>query len=258
MPIPQSHPGDTPGPAVCAGSKVTATHKALRWPVRNDDPTCPSRRVLHASAEPPEPMAVTLRPMHRWRQAWGLQRGTGRPRRVDGQKTRGAAGAARPCHAVSVGCGRARMRRVVATTWGHARGHSLAAARDAPLSHAASRRRLAPGASPRAAAAAALPSAVWCAPGGAGDPDGVRAPRASAADAAWPGLAQGNADAVPGATRAHRCCWGAATRAGAAAGRPACRRRGAHERRGEARAQAAGQAHEAGPPHGGRTRRPHP
>src|SRR4029434_5104833 len=86
MHIPQSNPDDAPGPDLCAGRKVTETHKALLWKLLNDDPTCPSRLVLHASAETPEQMAVTLRPINRLRKAWGLNRGNGRPRRVDGQK----------------------------------------------------------------------------------------------------------------------------------------------------------------------------
>ena len=88
MPIPQSNPGDAPGPDLCAGRKVTETHKALRWKLLNDDPTCPSRLVLQAIAETPEQMAVTLRHINRLRKAWGLNRGKGRPRRAEGQKKR--------------------------------------------------------------------------------------------------------------------------------------------------------------------------
>src|SRR5512146_1657109 len=86
MPIPQSNPADAPGPDMCAGRKGTETHKALLWKFLNDDPTCPSRLVLHALADTSEPMAVTLRHIKRVRKAWGLNRGKGRPRRVDGQK----------------------------------------------------------------------------------------------------------------------------------------------------------------------------
>ena len=86
MHIPPSTPEDTPGPDLCTGSKVTATHKALLWTVLNADPTCPSRLVLQAIAATPEQMAVTLRHINRLRKAWGLNRGKGRPRRVDGQK----------------------------------------------------------------------------------------------------------------------------------------------------------------------------
>ncbi len=258
MPILPSNPGAPPGPDVCAGRKVTETHKAVLWKFLRDDPTCPSRLGLQASADMPEQMTVTLRHIHRLRKAWGLNRGKGRPRRVDGQKKSGAAGASRPCHPCSVVCWRARMRRVVAPTRGDECGHALAAASDAPRSHAASRRRLSPGASPRADAASSLPRAVVCAPRGARAPDGVRAPRASAADAAGPGGAPCNADAVPWATRAHRCCWGAAPRAGAPAGRPDGLRRWAPERLLESRAQAQGHAHAAGPPHGGLTSRHHP
>jgi hypothetical protein len=82
----QRHPGDDARPAFCAGRKVTDTHKALLWPCLNDDPTCPSRRVLHAIAETQVQISVTLRPINRLRQAWGLKRGKGRPRRAGAQK----------------------------------------------------------------------------------------------------------------------------------------------------------------------------
>src|SRR5919108_1984186 len=99
MHIPQSNPGDAPGPDLCAGRKVTETHKAMLWKVLHDDPTCPSRLVLHAIAETQEQIAVTRRQINRLRKAWGLNRGQGRPRRADVQKKSCAAGAARPCHA---------------------------------------------------------------------------------------------------------------------------------------------------------------
>ena len=83
MPIPQSHPSNAPSPHWCAGSKVTEAHKAWLWKVLNDDPTCPSRLVLHTMAETQEPIAVTLRHINRLRKAWGLNRGKGRPRRAD-------------------------------------------------------------------------------------------------------------------------------------------------------------------------------
>jgi hypothetical protein len=85
---PQSTPGDAPDPDLYAGRKVTETHKTLLWKVLSDDPTCPSRLVLHAIAETPEQMTVTLRHINRLRKAWGLNRGKGRPRRVDSQKKR--------------------------------------------------------------------------------------------------------------------------------------------------------------------------
>jgi len=88
MPLPQSDPDAPPAPNLCAGRKVTETHKALLWKLLNDDPTCPSRLVLHALAETPEQIAVTLRHLNRLRKVWGLNRGKGRPRRVDSQKKR--------------------------------------------------------------------------------------------------------------------------------------------------------------------------
>jgi hypothetical protein len=86
MPRPQSNSVDDAGPALCAGSKVTETHKALLWQLLNDDPHCPSRLVLQAIAETQGQLAVTLRHINRLRKAWGLNRGKGRPRRAGSQK----------------------------------------------------------------------------------------------------------------------------------------------------------------------------
>ena len=69
MPIPQSPPNDASGPDLCAGRKVTETHKALLWKLLNDDPTYPSRLVLQAIAETPEQIAVSLRHINRLRKA---------------------------------------------------------------------------------------------------------------------------------------------------------------------------------------------
>ena len=82
----QSSPGDDAGPALCAGRKVTETHQALLWQLLHDDPTCPSRMVLHTIAETQGQIAVTLRHINRLRKAWGLNRGQGRPRRASAQK----------------------------------------------------------------------------------------------------------------------------------------------------------------------------
>jgi len=82
----QSNPVDDASPALCAGRKVTATHKALLWQLLNDDPACPSRLVLHTIAETQGQMAVTRRHINRLRKAWGLNRGKGRPRRASTPK----------------------------------------------------------------------------------------------------------------------------------------------------------------------------
>ena len=82
----QSNPVDDASPAFCAGRKVTEIDKALLWQLLNDDPTCPSRIVLHTIAETQGQIAVTLRHINRLRQAWGLNRGKGRPRRANVQK----------------------------------------------------------------------------------------------------------------------------------------------------------------------------
>ena len=86
MHIIQSNPADDSSPALCAGRKVTETHKALLWQLLHDDPTCPSRMVLHTIAETQGQIAVTLRHINRLRKAWGLNRGKGRPRRAGSQK----------------------------------------------------------------------------------------------------------------------------------------------------------------------------
>jgi hypothetical protein len=82
----QRTPVDDTKPEFCTGRKVTETHKALLWQVLNDDPTRPSRMVLHAIAETQGQIAVTLRQINRLRKAWGLNRGKGRPRRAGSQK----------------------------------------------------------------------------------------------------------------------------------------------------------------------------
>ena len=81
-----SNPVDDASPALYAGRKVTELHKALLWQLLNDDPTCPSRMVLHTIAETQGQIAVTLRHINRLRKAWGLNRGKGRPRRASAQK----------------------------------------------------------------------------------------------------------------------------------------------------------------------------
>jgi hypothetical protein len=57
MPMPQSHPSHALSPDWCAGRKVTEAHKACLWKVLNDDPTCPSRLVLHTLADTQEPVS---------------------------------------------------------------------------------------------------------------------------------------------------------------------------------------------------------
>ena len=86
MPITQRNPVDDARRGFCAGRKVTETHKALLGQFLNDDPHCPSRRVLHSIAESQVQISVTLRHINRLRKAWGLNRGKGRPRRADAQK----------------------------------------------------------------------------------------------------------------------------------------------------------------------------
>ena len=86
MHIIQRNPAADSSPAFCAGSKVTEIPKALLWRLLHEDPTCPSRMVLHTIAETQGQIAVTLRQINRLRKAWGLNRGKGRPRRASSQK----------------------------------------------------------------------------------------------------------------------------------------------------------------------------
>ena len=86
MHIIQNNPADDSSPHFGAGRKVTEIHKALLWQLLNEDPTCPSRMVLHTIAETQGQIAVTLRHINRLRKAWGLNRGKGRPRRASAQK----------------------------------------------------------------------------------------------------------------------------------------------------------------------------
>ena len=86
MHIMQNNPVDDVSPNLCAGRKMTETHKALLWQVLHDDPTCPSRLVQHTIAETQGQIAVTLRHINRLRKAWRLNRGKGRPRRASSQK----------------------------------------------------------------------------------------------------------------------------------------------------------------------------
>jgi hypothetical protein len=96
MDIIQKNPADDSRPHFGAGRKVTETHKALLWQVLHDDPTCPSRMGLHPLAETPGQIAGTLRPINRVRKAWGLNRGTGRPRRASAQKNICVSGTSHP------------------------------------------------------------------------------------------------------------------------------------------------------------------
>jgi len=90
----QRPPVDDANPTFWPGRKVPETHKALLWQCLNDDPTCPSRLVLHALAETQVQISVTLRHINRLRKAWGLNRGKGRRRRAGAQKKSASQGKA--------------------------------------------------------------------------------------------------------------------------------------------------------------------
>ena len=70
-------------PPFCAGSKLGEADKALLWQRLHEDPACPSRVLLEQVAHTQHPLAVSVRQLNRWRVTWQLNRGKGRPRRVD-------------------------------------------------------------------------------------------------------------------------------------------------------------------------------
>ncbi len=74
---------EEPSPAFYAGRKLSEVEQALLWSVLQEDPQCPSRVLLDKVAQRAMPIAVSLRHVNRWRVAWGLNRGKGRPRHAE-------------------------------------------------------------------------------------------------------------------------------------------------------------------------------
>ena len=187
----------------------------LRWPwcgtcstrTRRALAGCCSTRVAQRQV----PIAVSVRHLNRLRVRWHLNRRKGRPRQA--------------ARSTPVASDRAvvqvtpRLSFVGVHLFAHwLDQHDGFAPVVARLQQAieaykrrTSRRGLCPAASSRADATAPLSGPVFCPAARDRDTDRVRYPRASAADAAWPGLSQRNTNAVSGATRAHRCRRGADT-----------------------------------------------
>ena len=164
MYIPQSNPDDAPGPDLCSERELTETRKALLWKLLNDDPS-PDQAAWYCIRSRKHRSRLRSRSVTSigcGKPGSSIEGKGGRAGSLSKKKVsrRGLSSMSRLLCRLS---GRARICRVVATTRGYERSHSLAAASDSHLSHAASRRRLSPVASPRADAASSLPSAVFCA-----------------------------------------------------------------------------------------------
>ncbi len=77
---------EEPSPAFSAGRKLSEVEQALLWNVLQEDPECPSRVLLDKVAGRQIWIAVSLRQVNRWRVAWELNRGKGRPRQAAGYR----------------------------------------------------------------------------------------------------------------------------------------------------------------------------
>jgi hypothetical protein len=66
---------------------------ALVWQVLHEDPACPSRVVLEKVAQRQVPIAVSVRPLHRLRVKWNLNRRQGRPGQTALSRPVGSGGA---------------------------------------------------------------------------------------------------------------------------------------------------------------------
>ena len=67
-------------PPFCAGRKLSDIDKALLWNVLHEDPECPTRVLLDKVVHRQRAMAVSVRPLNRWRAPWQRHRRKGRPR----------------------------------------------------------------------------------------------------------------------------------------------------------------------------------
>ena len=82
----QRHLTEDASPAFSAGRKLSEVEQALLWSLLQEDPACPSRVLLAKAAHRQILIAVSLRHVNRWRAAWGLNRGKGRPRPAEGSR----------------------------------------------------------------------------------------------------------------------------------------------------------------------------
>ena len=191
-------------PPFCAGRKLSDIDKALLWTLLHEDPECPTRALLDKVAHRQRPLAVSVRHLNRLRVTWQRNRRKGRPRQPwpAARPLAQRSSRSRPicrlwaCIFLPIGStSRRPLSPVVAQLTQAIEAYKRAHPSDdfALLHHREQtlRRRF---------------QALFFAPlFGIDRPHRVRYPRASAPDAAWPGLSQLNAEAVSGATRAHRC-----------------------------------------------------
>ena len=73
-------------PSFRAGRKLDEIEQALLWSLLQEEPACPSRRLLVKAAKRQQPIVVSLRQVNRWRARWGCNRSKGRPRQVEDQQ----------------------------------------------------------------------------------------------------------------------------------------------------------------------------
>ena len=69
-------------PVFSEGNKISAYQHAQLWTVLNEEPACPSHRVLETMVERDVCVSISIRHVNRLRRQWGLSRGKGRPRKA--------------------------------------------------------------------------------------------------------------------------------------------------------------------------------
>ena len=67
-----------------AGRKLSEIDKAILWKLLNEDPECPSRKLLAKVAQRQGLVPVSVRHLNRLRVQWTLNRSKGRPRHAAG------------------------------------------------------------------------------------------------------------------------------------------------------------------------------
>lgn len=72
-------------PSFCAGRKLREIEQQMLWSLLEKEPKCQSRILLLRMAEKQVEIKVSLRQVNRWRAAFGVNRGKGRPEAVDGK-----------------------------------------------------------------------------------------------------------------------------------------------------------------------------
>jgi hypothetical protein len=80
-------------PAFSDGKKITSIQQAHLWDVLNEEPACPTKRVLEKIAARDTPLVISVRHVNRLRMQWSLSRGKGRPRKTETDNSSGSPGA---------------------------------------------------------------------------------------------------------------------------------------------------------------------